>query len=521
MKKRILIVTIGLGLSISLIACGKTAEDVNSSVINETEDNSDAEDTIAVEDEQSSEESASINKDESFYIDRLVSEAGVSEEEILSVNVYPYEGKDLYSAFIFVGSKDEEWDTYFGTLWFVTDEKVEKIHNSENGYYSTGDVLSFSNTDKAFFYINEYYVTQAVSYVYGVENGDIYEAPISAYGEVYRKDTSSDDFIITVSAYDNYISSDDDFPIGHTWKPYYFFYDDEKDSFAEYVGMPIDSDRLEEVCDEDILGEIANMDASILDIYERPNGIITVNYRHTDYYDGGSYEITYGNVNYDINKKSYVDVWSVGTYSLENSDYGGTYQAALMPCLMYEEGMDDDTIYDKFIEGELIDASGRYCAYAKNSPDIEYIEDLEWARYDIDNDGVNELFPRLYGSYTVYGYTIRCGCVYPISFDGCVFGSEGGFFNTKNQFVGTDVTHANRNQYLISEYDELGSFKNVLFFSKWWADEENMDDCTYEKYIGDFWQEGGAIDFVQITEEEYNSLCEEYLVPNENITFSK
>jgi len=362
MKKIRVILAIGIGLVMAISGCGK--KDGESQIesyeieeemsIDNNEDNSTDDSVDNSEAENLVEETKEIHSDDEYYISRLTSEKGISKDDILSVKVYEYEGGNLYSAFIFVGKEDLDFGNYIGQVWFVSEDSVQSIFDEEMEFYSTGDVLSFSNTDKAFFYVDEYYVTQAVSHVYGVENGKAVEQVISRLGAVSPKDNN--DFSITVSAYDNYISSDDDFPIGHTWKPYYFSYDETKNDFVEYVGKQLTEDKLSEICTSPIVQEIKELGGTIMDIFIRDNGIITVNYQITTYYDGGGHEITYSNANYDVNSQSYIDVWEEGIHSLSNSDYGGTYSAALLPMLL-NDGHTYDVFYDQFTEDENLDSN--------------------------------------------------------------------------------------------------------------------------------------------------------------------
>lgn len=179
---------------------------------------------------------------------------------------------------------------------------------------------------------------------------------------------------------------------------------------------------------------------------------------------------------------------------------------------------EENALYEQFIEGNVADANGDNCCYAKNDPYYDEYIDLEWALFDLNGDGINELIPRLYGSYTAELYTCSDGKIKTSSNE--LFGSEGGFINTKNQLVATDCTHANRNQYLISEFtgDEVNI---VLFFAKWWEDEDNQDDAEYVKYEGDDYWDVSYDDFTVITKDEYEKLLQEYTQKNDEVIFTK
>lgn len=177
----------------------------------------------------------------------------------------------------------------------------------------------------------------------------------------------------------------------------------------------------------------------------------------------------------------------------------------------------EDELYEQFIEGTITDVNGENCSYAKNDPYYEDFIDLEWAIYDLNGDGTNELIPRMYRGYISEIYSCQDGAIVRTYTE--LFGSEGGFINDRNQMVATDCSHANRNQYLVTDYVGEGKTKSVIFFAKWWLDEENPDDAEYVKYEGsDFW-DIDYDDYTIITKDEYEALLAEYTNPNIDIVF--
>lgn len=472
-------------------------------------------DDVKVEEKEDVEpaiEEPAVHKDEEYYIDKLINEKGISKEDIITCRVGEFEGKDLFSAFIFEGSlADDEIGVYDGQLWFVNEDTIELVHD-ENSYYSIDNVLSFEGTDKSFFYVEDYYVTASVARIYGVKDGKPYEPVISGVGGLIKGE--GNDFSLVISSYDHTMESDMDYPLGHTWKPYYFYYDSDTDSFKEYVGTLINEETLKEIVDRDIIADIKAADGYVYEIYSRENGIITVNYQFMENYEDGRYTETFENANYDCNRKCYIDVWETGDDSLENSSYGGTYSAVLLPMLMYDENKSDDELYDLFIEGKIRDANGDFNVYA--GANSEEFSGIEYARYDIDGDGTKELIPLLYSGYTACVYTIYDGAIHTIDMYDGIFGSEGGFFNTNNQYVGTDVIHADRESYIVSEVNPREGLKQIICFGKW-----NNDDgtYTYQKYEGEDIWDASEDEYVEITKEEFEKLVNKYTKVNEEIEF--
>lgn len=182
-----------------------------------------------------------------------------------------------------------------------------------------------------------------------------------------------------------------------------------------------------------------------------------------------------------------------------------------------EDAFDENALYDQFIEGNIKDADGNNCWYAKNDPYYDEFIDLEWAVYDLNGDGIDELIPRLYGGCTQVFHSCYNGKVTTYSNE--LFGSEGGFVNTKKQLVSTDCTHANRDQYIVSEFKGTEGVVIQLYFSKWWEDENNQDDATYMKYEGADFFDVARENYTTITKEEYEKLLSEYTQVNEEIVF--
>ena len=92
-------------------------------------------------------------------------------------------------------------------------------------------------------------------------------------------------------------------------------------------------------------------------------------------------------------------------------------------------------------------------------------------------------------------------------------GSAGvSFINTKNQFVSGDTTHASRQQYWISEIDEQGNGKTVLYFSKMWDDWAKEEGQTDYYVCDDPKQDDFTTDdCTKISEAEYEDLLAEYI----------
>ena len=137
-------------------------------------------------------------------------------------------------------------------------------------------------------------------------------------------------------------------------------------------------------------------------------------------------------------------------------------------------------------------------------------EDTEYALYDLNDDGQNELIYRMYGYWIPDIIEYRDNAIVFANVSNV--GSAGvTFINTKNQFVSGDTTHASREQYWISEIDEQGEGKTVLYFSKMWDDWAQQEGQT-DYYVCENPEQDdfSTDDCRKISEAEYEDLLEEY-----------
>jgi hypothetical protein len=82
--------------------------------------------------------------------------------------------------------------------------------------------------------------------------------------------------IIIHSTFDNITFGEGHINGAHTWKPYYFYYDN---GFHEYGGTGISLDELLSYENADsFIGQIKNEGGEITNILKRANGIININY---------------------------------------------------------------------------------------------------------------------------------------------------------------------------------------------------------------------------------------------------
>ncbi len=267
-------------------------------------------------------------------IAKALEDTGVDVYDIKDSVIADFDGDGTREAFVFIGGDiDEEWSTCQGQLYYVTDNGKEMIKNSDFVVNDGKIIETFPMTDKTFVAVDEAYTTSSVSFLYYVENGECKDSYISGIGGFYKPDFV-DDYAISLSCYDMSFDyeegkEDEGMYMGHTWKPYYFYYDDATGRFEEYIGKEITEDELNAACGFDLAAEIRAEGNQIDGILKRDNGIINVNYSQKTEYEGGSVSIQYGNATFNEKTKEFVNAWGDGENTWQNSNFGGTYLTAI------------------------------------------------------------------------------------------------------------------------------------------------------------------------------------------------
>lgn len=256
-------------------------------------------------------------------IGRIVNEKGIDPQTILSVCSADFEGDGKREAFIFAGEKADDVDLphFTGDFWFAGDE-ITKMYDSNTGMWT--DYGRFADCGKRkFFLVSDRYVTGAPTLIYSVRAGVFCGEEI--LGDGYIEQLVDGTFVIYHDTYDTTYDKQMGFYIGHSWKPYYFFYDEAEDRMCEYESESVEADRINEVCGVDVLSEIAGVGGEFISAYKRANGLVTINYQ-IEYEDSTEY----ANATWDLNAGQYVSAWDTGYASFDESNYGGTYERYLM-----------------------------------------------------------------------------------------------------------------------------------------------------------------------------------------------
>lgn len=198
-----------------------------------------------------------------------------------------FDNNGVFEAIAFCGDYFEEDGSYFGTLYFVSQNGVQVIRE-EDGYWNSGQVYDFDNAK--IIAITKYFTTGGITYYYQVNGDEIIEIKGSGYGDGLYQDEQGR-MCMTDSQYDACVDG-----TGHTWNIYYFYWDN---GLKEYGGTQISIDEfLTYEGSNEIVKKIAEDGYEITSIYKRKNGIMNVNCCNG--WDNANVRVIYDNENVEL-----------------------------------------------------------------------------------------------------------------------------------------------------------------------------------------------------------------------------
>ena len=322
----ILISTLCLGLfGCGFFGIGDNDEDEDEEEWEDERDSSDDDYNPEEDDDYASDMEKFLEEDTARLKDILLKEADASEEDIQFWDMEDFDSDGEYEAFALIGD-EPDYDFYEGgmtdgDIWFVNHYGATRFTNHIGmGLALEDNILDFGTKKYIAFY--DIYATGSLCYVYEVNGKEVSEASFSGYGTVKYQDNAYE-FRIVDSNYDMFYDPSIDATMGHTWKSYYFYYDDEADEVKEYGGIEISKEQATDLVGRDLVAECLT-DADTLDsIIYRGNGIVHVNYSSLDDY-GCTYHY---HVNWDMENEVFLDDY------LEESDEPqyGTYWTEMCP----------------------------------------------------------------------------------------------------------------------------------------------------------------------------------------------
>lgn len=281
-----------------------------------------ASDTSAPEESEAAAEESDNPYAENFKA-ILTATANPNEKQEILIHCDDFDYNGEYEAFAFVGTvpvEGDDWGTYDGEIWYVDQNDCIRLEDQES-YYHIFKEMNFEK--RKYICFDRFAVTESRTIIATVKDETAYIDNYSSIGNVY--DVKGNDFLISLSVYDTTYDASLGFMLGHSWKPYYFYYDEAADCLCEYGAHEIDVNEATALLPSGAMDAIAEKKGTVTTCILRDNGILNVNYEIVQ--EDGS--IQYNNANYDTIAKSYIDAYGSDENSLENSNFGGTYELQL------------------------------------------------------------------------------------------------------------------------------------------------------------------------------------------------
>ncbi len=170
--------------------------------------------------------------------DRLrASLASYTADDILWFEYGDFDGDAVYEAFALTGTKDEEQEGAFdGVPWFVTEDYAAELATKTS--WSMPELWKLGGD--SYMKLEQLGAIDSISRLFGVENSKVYEPEIS--GRIMKLEKSGASELVAIgSAYDAMEDAEatdengDPLGIGHTYKNYWFYY--EEGVFKEYGAL--------------------------------------------------------------------------------------------------------------------------------------------------------------------------------------------------------------------------------------------------------------------------------------------
>lgn len=235
--------------------------------------------------------------------------SGMNDDSILMMNHDDYDRDGRCEAFVFCGESYEEYDKqlFEGALWFVGADQCTLLREER---YRMIDGQMKLGPKKYLYLYSDMIFTADISDLWTVENGEPAESRFSRtgmviYREEYRKERRNL-FEIIRDSYDNLYDVTDEIWMGHTYKPYFYYYDWTTNQIERDESKIISAKELERLCGFDMAGEVEAQGYEITDIIKwKQSNIVTVNYTIPADEDDPYPVIIYENIIWDCNANDY------------------------------------------------------------------------------------------------------------------------------------------------------------------------------------------------------------------------
>ena len=258
------------------------------------------------------------------YLEKLALASGHTLDDFVAIDFEDYDGDGSSELFVMIGSVDEDFAT--GPIWYVDDDDCMKVFDDityvrQRGNENFSAIVSAS--------VRKYvtYMTMgsgSVSFLWTVRDGEPVQSSISGLG-VVRTGTTEGELVLEIPVFDGAYSEVTDGWYGHTYKPYWFYFDEWTGDFREYGGIEISKDTVIQLSGMDLISAIENKGYEPGAAYYRRNGMLTINYQ---YRDG---DLRNGHIIYSIKDNAFITDWQERVETWTESGDGGWYKASIKP----------------------------------------------------------------------------------------------------------------------------------------------------------------------------------------------
>lgn len=254
---------------------------------------------------------------------KVLTESGMEESSILLMDYDDYDRDGRYEAFVFCGECITHNDNkyYDGEIWFVGADQCIKLR--KGSYRMIDGNMRIGDDQKYLYFYSDICFTANISELWTVVNGEPVESKFSQIGQVVYRGGS--DFEIWIDAYDHWYEPENDFWMGHTYKPYFYYYDLSTDQIERYAGEIISKEQLEQLCGFDLAAEVEAEGYEVTEMIRWGNDIVTVNYVIPIKEDDPIPQIIYENIIWDCDAKDYWRKTERGVTSWKNAGVGGSF----------------------------------------------------------------------------------------------------------------------------------------------------------------------------------------------------
>lgn len=249
--------------------------------------------------------------------------AGMPESKILLLDYDDYDRDGKCEAFIICGDSYDVYGgvEYRGALYFAGADCCTLLRDTED-YLMIDGKMKLGPDRKYLFFHTDYWFSATRSELWTVEDGKPVESEFSQIGcVVYR---GGNDFEIWMDTFDHFYEPVDDLWIwtGHTYKPYFYYYNYSSDRIEAYGGETISGEAFKELSGTNFIEEIEAKGYTIGTIIRWENDIVTINYVIPESDLGG---VAYENIIWDNRVKDFWEKDEGGVTSWENAGVGGTF----------------------------------------------------------------------------------------------------------------------------------------------------------------------------------------------------